>query len=224
MESSPKSRLYSVPAILLVASILICGTPTTSKTQSNDNTNQNSKEKKIRFTEDDLKVEKVPGSWRLSTMPDLKQVNDPLTPVAVLTVTTFYGQDRYAGRVKVLEAKIQNRSQRLVQSIQLRWTIVSNEEPETILLEGAVPPLNRQIKANMTPIVDIPPIYFNKLVKPLLKNGELSGHFRLIVGVQEVYFADGTRWQKGQQAAFLKTATRAASHHVNFYVHPRPRD
>jgi hypothetical protein len=66
-------------------------------------------------------------------------------------------------------------------------------------MEVRIAPFNPPLR------MDIVPVYFNKLVKPLLKDGELNFHALLIVGVQEARFADGTVWQRNRQAAFLKT-------------------
>jgi hypothetical protein len=163
--------------------------------------------KKEVFTREDLKVEKIPGKWMLATSVDLKQFYDSSVPVVVAAMKTSYGQGEYLGRVKVDEAKIENRSQKSIESIQLRWAIRKADEPDTVLLEGVMLPIQVQIEPFKVPLViDIPPIYFNKIVKPLLKEGELSGHLELVVGMQGVKFADGTQWQRTQQAAFVKAA------------------
>ncbi len=147
-------------------------------------------------------MEKVPGKWILVSSTDLKQSQDYLTPVALTGIKTVYGQGKYLGRVKMVEAKIENRSQKPTQEIQFRWSIVLHEEPDNVLLEGLMPPAQLRIEPFSGPqIVDIPPIYFNKLVKPLLKDGEISGTLRLIVGIQEVRYADGTMWQRTPQVA-----------------------
>lgn len=192
-------------ATLPVIFVLLCATafvPNTVQTQDK-------KEKKKVFTDEDLKVEKIGGKWKLQTSPDFKQADDPSAPVIITYVNMFFGQGKYAGLVKILEAKIENRSQKLTQSIQLRWVIVSPEEPETVLLEGLKSFPEVRVEANSTSLVDIPPVYFNKIVKPLLKDGGLTGTFRLMVGVEEVRFADGTAWRRTQQAAFLKIASVA---------------
>jgi hypothetical protein len=167
---------------------------------------QDIKEKKKVFTDEDLKLEKIRGKWTLQTGPDFMQANDPSAPVVITYVNMFFGHGKYAGLVKILEAKIENRSPKLTRSVQLRWLIVSPEEPETVLLEGLIPFPEVRVEANSTSLVDIPPVYFNKLVRPLLKDGELTGTFRLMVGIQEVRFADGTVWDRSRQAASLKAA------------------
>jgi hypothetical protein len=177
------------------------------------------REKKKVFTEEDERVEQIPGKWRLIYNLDMQQASDYSVPVIVSEITTSTGQGKYAGRMKVTEAKLQNRVQKTTRSVQLRWAIVMHEDPNTILLEGVMPPLEIHLEANSVPLlVDIPHIYFNKIVRPLLKNGEINGVFQLIVGVQEVHFADGTTWQRTQQSAFL----RASFNRPAFARRPRP--
>jgi hypothetical protein len=171
------------------------------------NQGQAGKVKKEVFTDEDLKVEKVEGKWMLGTVVDIKQAFDPSVPVVVAYINTFYGQGQHLRRVKIAEAKIENRSQKVLESVQLRWTIANNDEPDTILLEGVMPLIEVRIEPFSPPqLVNSPPIYFNKIVRPLLKGGELNTHVLLTVGIEEARFADGTTWQRTRQAAFLKTS------------------
>lgn len=197
-----KSRLISV--ILLALSIFLIETSAIANTVQK-------KEKKQVFTDEDLQVEKIGGKGTISTLPDIKQVHDYSVPVVVTYINTLYGQGKHAGRVKILEAKIENRVQKLTQSIQLRWLIVTHEDPANVLLEGVTPFLEAQIETNRASLVDIPPIYFNKIIKPLLKEGELNGNLKLVVGIQEARFADGTAWRRTQQGAFLRAASADSS-------------
>lgn len=123
----------------------------------------------------------------------------------------------------MVEAKIQNRSQKVLEAVQLRWAISNKEDPETILLEGVMPFFEVRVEPFSEPVLtDIPPIYFNKLVKPLLKDGELNAHVLLMVGVQEARFADGTVWQRARQSAFQKTLFQKTSF-GNLLLDSRPR-
>jgi hypothetical protein len=179
--------------------------------QTDDDAARTDKAKKEYFNDEDLKVEKVEGKWRIASSVDLKQAFDTSVPVIVSHMLTVYGQGQYLGRIKIPQVKIENRSQKILQSVQLRWTIASYNEPDTILLEGVTPFIQAQIEPFSPPLLlkRLEPIYFNKIVKPLLKDGELNFHVLLKVGVQEARFADGTLWQRTQQAAFLKTHSAA---------------
>ena len=201
---------FVAPGSLLIALVLLCAASAASSAQSGDNTNQGH-EKEV-FTDEDLKVDKVPGKWRLGSLVDVRQGYDPSVPVVVAAFKTVYGQGKYLGRVKIPEVKIENRSQKVLQSVQLRWAIANNDDPDTVLLEGVMPFMEVHIEPFSAPLlVNIPPIYFNKIVKPLLKDGELNVHVLLIVGIQEARFADGTVWQRTRQAAFLKTSLGSPS-------------
>lgn len=195
MESSRTLATRLASAILLALLTLLIQPLALS------NTTQDKGKKQV-FTDEDEKVEKIPGKWRLASGLDMQQASDYSVPVIVRGINTSSGQGKYAGRVKITEAELENRVQKTTRSIQLRWAIVMHEEPNTILLEGLVPFMEVQIEANSAPLrVDIPHIYFNKIVRPLLKDGEISGHLRLVVGAQEVRFTDGTIWRRTQQSA-----------------------
>lgn len=164
------------------------------------------KDKKPLFTEQDLTVERARGTGIIGTAPDLKQANDPSIPVIVKLINTYYGGPAYVGRIKILEAKIENRHQLFTQSIQLRWTLAKKAELDNILLEGVTPFFEARIAPYDALLLDIPPIYYNKIVKPLLKDGQMNDDIHLSVGVEEVRFEDGTRWQRVRQAAFIRAA------------------
>ena len=195
-----------VLGILAAGLLLLCAAsavPTSARIDSS--IRQAGKEKKEDFNDEDLKVEKVPGKWMLVSTVDLKQGQDYSVPVIVAALKTVYGQGKYVGRVKVPVVKIENRSQKVLLSVQLRWALSNHEEPDAILLEGVMPFMDVRIEPFTPPVVvDIPPIYFNKLVRPLLKDSELNVPLRLTIGIQEAHFADGTAWQRTRQAAFLK--------------------
>lgn len=165
--------------------------------------------KKPLFTDEDLTVQRARGRGKVGTGVDLRQANDPSAPLVVKLINTYYGGGQHTGRIKILEAKIENRDQKVTQSIQLRWTLVKKAEPDKVLLEGVTPFFDVQIAPYDAPLVDIPPIYYNKIVRPLLKNGLMDEDIRVSVGVQEVRFEDGTRWQRVAHAAFIRAAFAA---------------
>jgi len=213
MITSLSSRNNAAAGITLIVSLLVCAASTVpASTQIDGNAGQAGEEKKEYFNDEDLKVEKVPGKWRLAGNNDLGQWHDPSVPVGIAAFKTVYGQGKYLGRIKIPEMKIVNRSQKVVQSIRLRWTIANYDEPNTILLEGVMPFMDVLIEPFSPPLlVNNPPIYFNKIVRPLLKDGEINFHILWTVGIQEVRFTDGTVWQRGRQTAFLRTSFASRS-------------
>lgn len=199
---APASRLAS--AFLSVFLMLLLQAPAAPNVAQD-------KEKKKVFTDEDLKVDTFKGKWRAQCLYDANQIYDPSVPVYVKAINMFWGIDKYLGRMKVPEVTLENRSYRVTQSVQLRWVLVSVEDPEVVLLKGLTPFFEAQVNPESSSSVDIPEIYFNKILKPLVKNGELNGHFRLVIGVQEVRFSDGQVWQAAQPVSSMKTSYRNES-------------
>lgn len=205
---SNRNRLTAGILLVILASLCVASTAPPPARADGGVRQDGQEKKKEDFTDEDLKVEKIPGKWRLGSLVDTKQGFDPSVPVVVAAFKTVYGQGKYLGRIKIPALKIENRSQKVLESVQLRWAIVNNNDRDTILLEGVTPFIQARIEPFNPPLLieNIEPIYFNKIVKPLLKDGELNFHVLLIVGIQQARFADGTAWQRNKQAAFLKTS------------------
>jgi hypothetical protein len=199
MKTSTSNRNNVLTSLRVITFALVCAASTAPvPAQVDGNTGEAGKGKKEYFNEEDLKVEKIPGKWMLITSVDIQQAQDYSVPVIVTRMLTVYGQRQYLGRIKIPELIIENRSQKVLQSVRLRWTIANYDEPDTILLEGVTPFIQVRIEPfnPPVPLEKNDPIYFNKIVKPLLKEDELNFHVLLRVGIQEALFADGTAWQR----------------------------
>ena len=200
-------RAALASGILLTVSALVCAAlALPAHGGTDEGFGQASAEKKKVFTEEDLKVEKLDGKWSVQCAPDPKQADDFSVPVYVKGTNMFWGTGKYLGRAKVPEVMLENRGPRPTQAMQLRWAVVGVDDPETILLEGVTPSFEAEVEPFTSALVDTPEIYFNKILKPLRKEDGLNGQFRLLVGVQEVRFSDGTTWQQTQRLAFSKTS------------------
>lgn len=179
------------------------------------------KEKKNPFTDDDLKVEKVSGKWSMGAMPEQAQALDPSQPVIVKVLQIYSGRDKYVGHIKITESTIENRGPRATKTLQLRWSVVTLDDMGTVILEGLVPAFEAEVQPYSSQEVNIPPINFNKILKPLSKQGALEGTFVLLVGVQEAYFTDGSAWRRAQPAARVKAPyMENAFSHRSTYVPP----
>jgi hypothetical protein len=196
IKTSSAIRRNLIPGILLTSLSLLCAAwAAPGPAKADHGPDQTPGEKKKVFTDEDLKVEKLNGKWNAQCAPDPKQAEDPSVPVYVKGTNVFWGTGKYLGRMKVSEVMLENRSQRPAQSVQLRWVIVSVDEPDVTLLEGTTAPFEARVEPFTTALVDIPEIYLNKILKPLRKSDELNGRFRLLVGIQEARFSDGAVWQ-----------------------------
>ena len=158
------------------------------------------------FNDDDLKVKerkKPLGEWNFSLGADTEQFYDPSVPVAVSIVQSLSGQGKYAGVLKVKRLEIKNRGSKAVNSVQLRWKIFNFDDPSKVLLEGTTPFLNFWAEANSAKVVEIPTIYPVHLFNPLAKDGKLTGRFKLMIGVQEARFDDGSGWKRQAPGVLL---------------------
>jgi hypothetical protein len=160
--------------------------------------NRKPEDAKKDFNDDDLKVkeQKPRGKLGLVLETDMEQFHDASVPVAVGAVQTLSGGGKYAGVVKIKRLEIKNRSYKTLNSVQLRWEIVSLDNPAKVLLEGTAPFVNFWAEANSSKIIEIPTIYPALLLKPLAKDNELNGQFQLRIGIQEARFADGSFWRR----------------------------
>lgn len=164
------------------------------------------------FVDADLREEKVPGEWSVASRPDWTQEFEPSNPVVVKAVYTYAGRGKFAGLVKIRKVEVENRTADFVESLNLRWFLV-NDGGGRVLAQGSTPAFGARLRPKSMRLLDIPHIYFNRIVKPVSKGGELRGKFFVVVGVEEVRFATGRAWT-GERVASLPpraTAQRKSS-------------
>lgn len=150
------------------------------------------------FTDEDVKVGKLQGPWGVGPGFDNSQLNDPSVPLVVKGVNMISGDPttRFIGLVKLQGADLENRGARAASRVRLRWALVDRDEPDKILLEGVTAPFDARVGARESLKTDTPPIFFNRIVQPLLVEGQLQGKFTIVVGVSEVAFEDGSVWRR----------------------------
>ena len=194
---------------LLLAGIIVCGLtasmgqPPAEASVGTEHANQippefNNPNPEKEFNDDDLKVKdqkKPRGVWDVSIGIAKEQYYDGSVPVAVSTVQTLSGKGKYAGVVKIKRLEIKNRSGKAVNSVQFRWKIFHFNDPSKVLLEGTTAFVNFWAEANSAKVVELPTVYPVNLFRPLAKDGELTGEFKLTIGVQEARFDDGSFWR-----------------------------
>ena|SRR2546423_190677 len=189
----------SVPLTLIF--IMLCATAVLWKTAGQ------SEDIKKDFNDDDLKVkeEKARGKWGTALDSDASQFNDSSVPLVVSGIQSLSGGGKYSGIVKIKRVKVINRSSRIVNSIQLRWTVANLDDPEKVLSEDTTPFVNIWIEANSSQVIEIPTLYPALMLKTLAKDGELYGQFQITIGIQESRFADGSFWRRQEPVAYLKS-------------------
>ena len=139
------------------------------------------------------------GKWAVSVVPDPHQKENALVPVIVVrtTTSTNKGKDNALEQVILL-----NRSTKAVSEVKLSYVIHKIETPDAILYRGAQFEVKAKkgnekypLQANKRWVYGIPYGRLARFLKPVVKDGSLSGDFVIRLGVTEVIFEDGTVWK-----------------------------
>lgn len=159
------------------------------------------------FSDEDLKVkgEKPRGKWGFTTLPDTSQLKDPSLAVHVTGVQLLTGGGKYLGVTKIKRVRVENISSKILNSVQLRWTITSLDDRDKVLAEGTTPFANIWVEANISQVIEIQTLYPTQLLKHVAKNSEIHGEFALVIGLQEARFDDGTFWRRQGPIALWKS-------------------
>ena len=96
---------------------------------------------------------------------------------------------------------LQNRASKPVSGVKLAWSLSTEESSEAILQRGetSIIDLDSTFQSRGTHILDfttVPVVAFDKIHKPFVKNGILTGQFRIDVVVSEVVYTDGSTWKR----------------------------
>lgn len=145
-----------------------------------------------------------PGDWTLTSHPyqgpDLESM-----PVIVYSVTSG---------LKGLTVKyvgIWNRSPKAVTAVKLSWSLRTEQDPNTVLLQGQTPSIKfrKGLPAGKQQAVRYGVVSFLKIYKPLLKRGVLRGNYTLDVAVSEAFYEDGSSWTRweARKVGFVKAAS-----------------
>jgi len=143
------------------------------------------------------------GNRKAYVSPDLQQDKDSTVTVVVAGAGAIQGPAERRGMMLGCGV-LRNRSGRTVIALQLRWILIRNEDrsviaekgytPETVLQEGHTPEVQLTIRSSNFRRMDFSIISFAAISEPLTKDGTLSGDYCLLVGVNQVRFADGSVW------------------------------
>lgn len=150
------------------------------------------------FTEEGPK-----GKWFVAAATDASQRTSDDVPVVIDRVSSLLGQGKFVNLI-VRQVTLLNRTPKSVREVKLGWKLVTAQDEDATMLQGSTPFFAVSIFRMTRQNVDIPPIDFAQLIKPLLKQGAIDGRFLLKVSVNEVRFTDGSAWK--DQAK--KTLTR----------------
>jgi hypothetical protein len=142
------------------------------------------------------------GNWTFSAGPQVGAGYRSL-PVDVFSVKT------HAARGLAVESvSLFNRSQQDDKEIKLHWYLKEKSQKQ-ILAEGDTEFLEVALPAGGRLAVDYPIVSFDKLSKPLMHDGVISGNYRLEVVVNAISFVDGSKWTPSDSGA-IKLAHAAS--------------
>jgi hypothetical protein len=148
------------------------------------------------------------GEWTLGFHPYLREGYNKV-PVVVSSVTS-----KLDGGATVTGVGMLNRSGKRVGAVKFSWYLSTDEDPTSVLLHGETPlvALSGGLPANGKSQAEFPVVSFAKIYKPLLKEGVLTGHFRIEIGVTEIIYEDGSTWPagRGSQSATLRDSRAVA--------------
>jgi hypothetical protein len=127
------------------------------------------------------------GSWTFSAGPQ-KGIAYKSVPVDVFKVSTKASEGLTVGSVS-----LHNRSLQDVKEVKLHWYLKEKSQ-KNILAEGDTGFFDVTLPAGGRLPIDYPIVSFEKLSKTLVKDGVLSGDYRIEVVVAALSFADGSKW------------------------------
>jgi len=144
-----------------------------------------------------------PDGWEIAPKPDEHQYLDDSVPVFVFRVVSG-PENREEGKnaFVIKETIVENRSNKNVDSIVLRWVITPMNDESSVLLSGKMAPhkladlyKTLMMGRRQTLKLSVPPIA--SLLKSLPTSETYSNRFKVLIGVAKVVFDDGSTWEDG---------------------------
>lgn len=143
------------------------------------------------------------GKRTLATLLDMQQYETPAVPVAVVRVVSGLSEPNSEGKKQFLvkEVIVENRSNKEVTSITLRWKITPYSSPATALSKGNLKPhvlksLHKSLLAGKRQSLKLAHPSVSQLIDRIPNVEAMSTDFAFIVGVSEVTFEDGSTWKE----------------------------
>jgi hypothetical protein len=127
------------------------------------------------------------GSWTFVAGPQVGIAYKSF-PVDVFSVRTNASQGLTVRSVSLL-----NRSQQDVKEVKLHWYLTEKSQKQT-LAQGDTAFFDVALPVGGRVAIDHSIVSFDKISKPLVSDGVLSGDYRITVVVAALRFADGSKW------------------------------
>jgi hypothetical protein len=143
-------------------------------------------------------MKEVPGGkWTLGGLFERAQIDNPAVPVVVIGLKTISSTKQHAVKYGCVE--LENRSPRLVKSVQLRWSVMARgadgtvPEGAPVLSKGTLPVIEVKLQPGSKLKTEVRGAHYADFLQPLVTpTGEVNGLYIVYIGVARVEYADGT--------------------------------
>lgn len=145
------------------------------------------------------------GKWSFSAHPYMGEGYES-RPVVVTSVKTELKT------LAVTAVRVRNISSKPVIGIRFGWYLSKDAKRNTILKHGETPAnlLDRKLATGEGRTMLLPVVSFREIYKPLLRNNQLEGDYRIEVAVIDVVFDDQSRWTPKQKVSATKALGASA--------------
>ncbi|HEV2912710.1 MAG TPA: putative metal-binding motif-containing protein [Pyrinomonadaceae bacterium] len=193
-----KNRVLAILLFLSLTGLVFAG----ARNILNKNVNANAQES-------EQQEEPLPGgTWKVGTVSDNNQVNDPSVPAEITTTTTSINKGKNSGFEELV---LLNRTPKAIKAFKLSYVVTAREDSTTVLTRGALEVISRKpsekqrIPGNQRRIFRVLNGKPGRILKPLAKEGKLSGAFIVTIRISEVTFEDGSTWSDPGFVSLRKT-------------------
>jgi hypothetical protein len=137
------------------------------------------------------------GKWGLADQFEKGQFKNDALPVVIRGLGSISSQKHRAVKFRCVE--LENRSPRVVKSVQLRWSLAARTadrsvtEGEPVLAKGTMPVIEVEIQPGVRLKAEVRGAHYADFLKPLTDvHGEVTGDYVLYVGIARIGYTDGT--------------------------------
>lgn len=137
------------------------------------------------------------GKWGLANQFEKGQFKNDALPVLIRGLGSVSSQKQRAVKFSCVE--LENRSSRVVKSVQLRWSLAvrtadrSVTEGAPVVAKGTMPVIEVEIQPGVKLKAEIRGAHYADFLNSLSNvHGEVNGDYVLYVGIARIEYTDGT--------------------------------
>ena len=137
------------------------------------------------------------GKWGVADQFEKGQFKNDALPVVIRGLGSVSSVKQRAAKFSCVE--LENRTTRVVKSVQLRWSLAARTADRTVteggpvLAKGTMPVIEAEIRPGVRLKAEIRGAHYADFLKPLTNvHGEVNGDYVLYVGIARIEYADGT--------------------------------